>query len=149
MKRALLAIVLVGCVKTQPDGHDAGAGAVATSTAAVAAPTSTSLGVTDCESMLVDAEKKAGEARAAASTQCKTDDDCTLVESGVCVAACADRAIAKNALPAYVAVRDALKSTTCRKWTEAECPKTTPKPAPACKPQKAACTGGTCVATGS
>lgn len=146
MKNALLLFFfLMGCVKSKPDGADAGRASppVPTSTATTQ---STAFTVQQCESLVVDAERKLADARNKASADCKKDDDCQLVETSACVPSCIDRAVAKKAVAEYVKEREMLRSTSCKLWNDAECPRTTPKPAPQCKPMKVACNANKCEA---
>lgn len=137
MRRIALALVLVGCVKTRVDEHDAGATAAATA----------GLGVEQCEKILVGAEKTLSEARAAASTDCKTKEDCTLVYTGACVGSCPAHPIAKSSEASYESTRARLRDTSCKAWNEGGCPNTTPKPTPTCRAFQVACTNGRCVAS--
>jgi hypothetical protein len=148
MKRPALAalafvIVLVGCVKTRPDEatNDASASSGAT-------PTERPVGhsVEHCESLLIAAERTLAEARAAATVECATSDDCALIESSACTPGCSDRAVAKSALAGYAATRERLRATSCKRWSDGRCAVTTPKPAPICPAVTLACTDGKCVA---
>ena len=151
MKKALfLSLLLIGCVKSKPEGADAG-GARASptptpppSTASAAPTSSTAFTVTQCEGLLVDAERKLHDARSKAPATCKRDDDCQLIETSACVPACVDRAIARSAVSDYMKRREELRMSSCRLWNDAECPRTTPKPTPDCPPMKAICKAGQC-----
>jgi hypothetical protein len=153
MNRALPLVcvtLLFACVKSRPEEKDAGAGAApltqATTSASAGAPsaTSTAFSVAQCESLLIDAERKLSSERSRAATDCKTDDDCQLIETSACVPACVDRAVAKKAVAPYMKRRDELRQTSCKLWNDAECPHTTPKPTPQCAPMKAVCKAGHC-----
>lgn len=148
MKKALLLLFLIGCVKSKPEGGDAGqASPPAPASAATSQSTSsTAFTVQQCESLLVDAERKLAAARNEAAADCKKDEDCQLVETSACVPACSDRALAKKAVAAYVKERDMLRDSSCKLWNDAECSRTTPKPVPDCKPMKAACNANACEA---
>lgn len=143
MNRLVLALLLVGCVKSRVDEQDAGA----TSSAITARPATTAAGlsVDQCEKILVGAEKKLSEARAAAATECKTKDDCTLVYDAACIGSCPVHPIAKSAQAAYERTFEGLRTTSCKEWNEGGCPKTTPKPTPTCRAFPVACTNGKCV----
>jgi hypothetical protein len=155
MKKALvLSLLLIGCIKSKPEGADAGGGSAnasppppmsaASVVPAAAASSSGAFSVTQCESLLVDAERQLHTARSRASAACKRDDDCQLIETSACVPACVDRAIARSAVTDYMKTREQLRQSSCKLWNDAECPRTTPKPKPECTPMKAVCKTGQC-----
>ena len=149
MKRALLLLVLIGCVKSKPVSEEAGTTSgpvVSASASAAPAATSTAFSVTQCESLLVDGERTLATARGKAATDCKKDDDCQIIETSACIPACADRAVAKKAVAAYTKEREQIRMGQCKLWNDAECPRTTPKPKPECTPMKAACKANKCEA---
>lgn len=149
MKKALLLLGLIGCVKSKPVSQDAGATATVTSAGATpqAAATSTAFTVQQCESLVVDAERNLAAARNKAATDCKKDEDCQMIETSACVPACVDRAIAKKAVGEYVKTREQIRMSSCKLWNDAECARTTPKQAPPCTPMKAVCKANKCEAT--
>lgn len=140
MKRLVLALLLVGCVKSRVDEQDAG-------TTATTATIPAGLSVEACERVLVGAEKKLSDARAAAATDCKTKHDCTLVYDAACIGSCPVHPIAKSAEPAYTQAFERIRTTSCKDWNAGGCPKTTPKPTPTCRPFTLACKSGKCVAS--
>ena len=155
MKKALvLPLLLIACIKSKPEGSDAGGGSAtgspsppmsAAPVAPAAAPSSsTAFSVAQCESVLVDAERQLHAARSRASAACKRDDDCQIIETSACVPACDDRAIAKSAVTEYMKTRDQLRQSSCKLWNDAECPRTTPKSKPECTPMKPVCKAGQC-----
>ena len=150
MKKALLLpFLLIACVKSKPVSEEAGttsAPVASASAAPNAAATSTAFSVNQCESLLVDGERTLATGRAKAGTDCKKDDDCQLIEVSACIPVCADRAIAKKAVPAYDREREQIRMGQCKLWNDAECPRTTPKPKPDCAPMKAACKANKCEA---
>jgi hypothetical protein len=149
MKRALLLLVLIGCVKSKPVSEEAGTTAapvVSASASPSATATSTAFTVTQCESLLVDGERTLATARGKAATDCKKDEDCQIIETSACIPTCADRAIAKKSVATYSREREQIRMGQCKLWNDAECPRTTPKPKPDCTPMKAACKANKCEA---
>jgi hypothetical protein len=148
MKKALLLLILVSCVKSKPVSEEAGTTAPTVSSGATpqATAASTAFSVTQCESLLVDGERSLATARGKAATDCKKDDDCQIIETSACIAACADRAVAKKAVPGYEKEREQIRMGQCKLWNDAECPRTTPKAKPQCTPMKAACKANKCEA---
>lgn len=151
MKKALLLLplLLTACLKSKPVSEDAGttsAPVASSSSAPSATTTSTAFTVNQCESLLVDGERTLATARSKAATDCKSDDDCKLIEVSACIPVCADRAIAKKAVPAYDREREQIRMGQCKLWNDAECPRTTPKPKPECGPMKAVCKANKCEA---
>jgi len=148
MKKAfLLPCVLLfvqACIKSRPEEKDAGK--VEAPPAQTASTTSAAFNVQQCESLLIDAERKLADERAKAPTDCKKDDDCKIIETSACVPACNDRAIAKKGEAAYTKQREILRQSSCKLWNDAECPRTTPKPQPNCAPTKAVCKANRCEA---
>lgn len=145
----LLPLLIIGCVKSKPVSEEAGttsAPVVSASASAAATATSTAFSVNQCESLLVDGERSLATARGKAATDCKKDDDCQLIEVSACIPVCADRAIAKKAVPAYDREREQIRMGQCKLWNDAECPRTTPKPKPDCMPMKAVCKANKCEA---
>lgn len=118
--------------------------ATGTATAATTASGSAPFTVEQCESLLVDAERKLAETRSQAPADCKKDDECKLVDTSACIPACADRAIAKKGVEAYSKRREELRMSSCKLWNDAECARTTPKPQPQCAPMKAVCRASHC-----
>lgn len=146
-KALLLSILLVACVKSKPVSEEAGTTAAPVTSATSSATTnSTAFTVTQCESLLVDGERTLATARGKAATDCKKDDDCQLIEMSACIPTCADRAIAKKAVPGYNKEREQIRMGQCKLWNDAECPRTTPKPKPECAPMKAVCKANKCEA---
>jgi hypothetical protein len=143
MKKAIFGLLLIGCVRSRPDEKDAGAPPPA---APVVTPAATSTGFTvaQCESLLIDAERKLSSERSRAPSDCKNDGDCQLVETSACIPACVDRAIAKKGVDHYMKEREILRQSSCKLWNDAECARTTPKPQPECPPMKAVCKAGQC-----
>jgi hypothetical protein len=149
MKKALPLLLLIGCVNSKPSSQEAGttsAPVVSATASASAAPPSTAFSVTQCESLLVDGERTLAGVRAKAATDCKKDDDCQIIETSACIPVCADRAIAKKAVPGYNREREQIRMGQCKLWNDAECPRTTPKATPECTPMKAACKANKCEA---
>jgi hypothetical protein len=146
MKKALLLLALIGCVKSKPVSEEAGTTASSATVAPQGTPTSTAFTVSQCESLLVDGERTLATARGKAATDCKKDDDCQIIETSACIPACADRAVAKKAVAAYNKEREQIRMGQCKLWNDAECARTTPKPAPECQPTKAACKANKCEA---
>jgi hypothetical protein len=142
----ITALVGVGCLKSTPaPSEDAGT----TAAPVVSATTTTNSNVftvQQCESLVVDAERKLAEARNKAATDCKKNDDCQIIETSACVPACSDRAVAKKSVAAYAKERDMLRQSSCKLWNDAECARTTPKPAPQCQTMKAVCNANKCEA---
>lgn len=138
---------LVGCVNSKkPASQDAGTAppAVSQATPSTANVNSNAFTVEQCESLLVDAERKLADARSRAQTTCKKDDDCKLIEMSACIPACVNRSIARMAVEPYMKEREMLRQTSCKLWNDAECPRTTPKPTPQCPEMKAICRAGRC-----
>jgi hypothetical protein len=146
MKRALLLLTLVACVKSKPVSEEAGTTASSATAAPQPSATSTAFTVMQCESLLVDGERTVATARGKAAVDCKKDDDCQMIETTACIPGCADRAIAKKAAGGYAKEREQVRMGQCKLWNDAECPRTTPKPTPECKPMKAACKANKCEA---
>lgn len=142
----LASVTSMACVRSRTDEKKRQDAPGATAPAATAATNSTAFTVQQCESLIVDAERKLADARNKASADCKKDDDCQLVETSACVPACNDRAIAKKAAGAYQKQREMLRNTSCKLWNDAECARTTPKPMPDCKPLEVACNANKCEA---
>jgi hypothetical protein len=136
----------VGCLKSKPAPTEDAGSTAAPIVSATATTNSNVFNVQQCESLVVDAERKLADARNKAATDCKKDDECQLIETSACVPACSDRAVAKKAVTAYAKERDMLRMSSCKLWNDAECARTTPKPTPQCLTMKAVCKANKCEA---
>lgn len=102
----------------------------------------------ECDALQDDANVSLDAARIEVDKTCKKDADCVGIHGRACNFTCQNGAIPKADQPKWDGVVTKVKDNQCKKWSENDCPKTSPpKKAPTCADdaKKPACNKGKCI----